>query len=71
MEEKTCDCEKRHWRHHARNGMGGSIYGLGFVGASIYYIQHATTFWLGVYGVIKAMVWPAIIIYKVLVLLKA
>ncbi len=46
------------------------VYGLGFVGAAIYFIQHATTFWMGVLGVLKAMVWPAMVIYKVLELLK-
>ncbi len=47
-------------------GAGQAVYGLGFIGALIYFIQHATTFWMGVLGVLKAMVWPAMIIYKVL-----
>jgi len=45
-------------------------YGLGFVGALVYYIQHATTFWMGVLGVLKAMVWPAILVYKLLVFIR-
>ncbi len=49
---------------------GQAVYGLGFIGALIYFIQHATTFWMGVLGVLKAMVWPAMIIYKVLETLK-
>ena len=44
----------------------GAVYGLGFVGAVIYFIQHAGTFWIGVLGVLKACVWPAILIYKAL-----
>jgi hypothetical protein len=47
-------------------GIGGGVYGLAFIGAVVYFIQHADTFWLGVYGVLKAIVWPAIVIYKVL-----
>lgn len=52
------------------NGVSSGIYGLAFVGAVVYFIQHATTFWEGVLGLIKAVVWPAMIMYKVLELLK-
>ena len=45
---------------------GGGIYGLGFIGAVIYYIQTATSFWGGVLGVLKAIVWPAFLVYKLL-----
>lgn len=46
---------------------GGSdaVYGLGFIGALIYYIQHATTFGMGLLGLGKAIVWPALLMYKV------
>ena len=47
-------------------GMSGGVYGLAFIGAVIYFIQHATTFWGGVLGVLKALVWPALLIYKLL-----
>ena len=45
---------------------GGGIYGLAFLGAVVYYIQHAESFWMGVLGVLKAIVWPAILVYKLL-----
>jgi len=45
---------------------GGAVYGLGFLGAAIYYIQQATGFWEGVVGVLKAIVWPAFVVYKLL-----
>ncbi len=48
---------------------GGGVYGLAFIGAAIYFIQHATTFWMGVLGLLKAIVWPAMVMYKVLELL--
>ena len=48
---------------------GGGIYGLAFLGALIYFLQHAETFWQGVLGFLKALVWPAILIYKLLELL--
>ncbi len=53
------------------SGSSSAVYGLGFVGALIYFIQHATGFWIGVLGILKAMVWPAILIYKLLEFLKA
>ncbi len=49
---------------------GQAVYGLGFIGALIYYIQHAATFGMGLLGLLKAIVWPAMIIYRVLETLK-
>lgn len=48
----------------------GAVYGMGFIGAVIYFIQHADTFWTGVVGVLKAIVWPAILVYKLIELLS-
>jgi hypothetical protein len=45
---------------------GNAVYGLGFIGAAIYYIGHAATFWAGVLGFLKALVWPAFMVYDVL-----
>jgi hypothetical protein len=49
--------------------MGGA-YGLAVLGAAVYYIQHSATFWAGVLCVLKALVWPALIVYKLLDFLK-
>ena len=58
---------KKHGGHkHYGHGSGGTIYLLGFLGAVVYYIQTATSFWDGVLGVLKALVWPAFLIYKLL-----
>lgn len=48
------------------NTSGNAVYGLGFIGAAIYYISTATTFWIGVLGFLKALVWPAFLVYEVL-----
>ena len=50
---------------------GGAFYGLGFIGAAVYYIATATGFWMGVLGVLKAIVWPAFLIYEALKFLGA
>lgn len=42
------------------------VYILGFVGAAVYYISQATGFWNGVLGFLKAMVWPAFLVYELL-----
>ena len=52
------------------NAGSGAIYGLCVIGALVYYIQHAGTFWMGILGIIKALFWPSVILYKVLELLK-
>jgi hypothetical protein len=44
----------------------GAIYGLGFIGALVYYIGHAASFWMGVLGFFKALVWPAMLVYGLL-----
>lgn len=46
------------------------VYGFGFIGALIYFMKHATSFRTGVLGFLKALVWPAVLVYKVLLFLK-
>ncbi len=48
-----------------QDGFLGGIYGMAFLGAAVYYIGHAVSFWGGVLGFFKAVFWPAFILYKV------
>lgn len=49
------------------SGSGGDVvYGLGLIGALVFYIQQADGFWQGVLGVLKAIVWPAFLVYELL-----
>lgn len=50
---------------------GGGIYGLGFIGALIYFISTANGFWMGVLGILKSIVWPAFLVYEALKALGA
>jgi hypothetical protein len=63
------DESRHHERCHCGGSGAGSVFGgtyfLAFIGAAIYYIQQSTTFGEGVVGVLKALVWPAIVAYKV------
>jgi hypothetical protein len=43
-----------------------AIYGMGFIGAVIYYISVSTSFWMGVLGVLKAIIWPVLLVYEAL-----
>lgn len=52
------------------NGVSSGAYGLGFIGALVYFLQHATSFWVGVLGILKALVWPAMLVYKLLEFLQ-
>ena len=45
---------------------GGAVYGFGFIGAAIYFIGKAATFGAGVLGFLKAIVWPAVLVYGLL-----
>ncbi len=54
-----------------KGGGAGGIWFAGFIGALVYYLHfHSGTFWLVVLAVLKACVWPAFIVYKLLVFLK-
>lgn len=50
-------------------GCSSSIYGLGFLGAVIYYFSTATSFGMGVVGFLKALVWPGFVVYGIMTFL--
>lgn len=52
--------------HMSKEGGGSAVYGLGIIGAAVYYIQQADGFWAGILGVLKALVWPAFLVYELL-----
>lgn len=58
------------WRWKKVGNPTDTMYGIGFLGAAFYYIQHAHTFSDGVIGILKAIVWPAMLVYKLLGFLK-
>ncbi len=68
--EKECKNDKRMpWWKKERvtcHGSGGALYGLGFLGALVYYITTATSLWEGVIGVLKALLWPAFLVFELL-----
>jgi hypothetical protein len=49
-----------------RSGASEVVYGMGLIGAWVYYISHATTLWIGLLGVFKGIFWPAMLVYEAL-----
>jgi hypothetical protein len=65
------------YKHMAKKGHGngkcgcGFVWLLGFIGALAYYLHvHSGTFWLVVLAFLKAIIWPAILIYHLFIFLK-
>ncbi len=48
------------------NASSNAVYGLGLIGAAIYFISTATSFWIGVLGFLKAIIWPVFLVYEAL-----
>ncbi len=76
MKDSVCDndgCRTHHaaYAHRVYGGGPSAIYGLGFIGAVIYYISTSTGFWMGVLGFLKALIWPTFLVYELLKFLVA
>lgn len=67
----TCGHEKVIVKNqHYNHGGSGAIYGLGVIGALFYFLQNATTLGLVVIGIGKSIFWPALLMFRLLTLLK-
>ena len=49
----------------------GFIYFVTFMGAAIYFEQHAIGFWSVIVGLLEAIVWPGFVVFHVLTYLGA
>lgn len=58
--------KSKHKKMASSHGTSGALYFVGFVGALIYWMQAAVGFGAVVTGFLKALVWPAYIVYKLL-----
>ena len=50
----------------ASAGGGGALYGLGWLGAVVFYLQQASNFGEGLLGLLKSFLWPAFLVYDLL-----
>ncbi len=51
-------------RNQGSAGGGNAVYGLGLIGALVYFVQQADGFAGFVLAVLKALVWPAFLVYE-------
>jgi hypothetical protein len=68
--DSCCEGWKRHHHHHRGGAGGGAVYCLGVIGALFYYLPHCVTFSDYALGIGKSLVWPALLIFKALTMLK-
>lgn len=47
-----------------------AVYGMGFLGALVYYFQQANSLQAGLIGLLKAIFWPAFLVHRALDLLN-
>jgi phage gp29-like protein len=52
------------------SGGADAVYGIGMIGAWVYYLQRATTNQERALGLAKGLVWPAFLVYALLEFLE-
>lgn len=52
-------------------GPGGFVFFVAFIGAAVYFVSRVDGFWSVILALLKACVWPAFVIYHVLLALHA
>ena len=67
--EQTLPENKKVEIHHS-GGSTGTVYGLGLIGAWVFYLKRATTTEEKVKGFFKGLVWPAFMVYEMLIFLN-
>lgn len=50
----------------AGSGGAGAVYGLGLIGALVWYWQNADGFWMHLWAFVEALLWPAFVVYDLL-----
>lgn len=61
LKEKYNYCKQK-LRNDRSNG--SCFYFMGFFGAAFYFISAATSFGAGFLGVLKALIWPALMVFN-------
>ncbi len=49
-----------------RTGSSSAVYGLGLIGALVFYWQQADGLWPHLFALVQAVLWPAFLVYDVL-----
>ncbi len=72
MSDEITPCEDEEQKVNVRvqGGSSGAVYGLGVIGACIFYISRGTTPQEKAIGFLKALVWPVFLVKGVLEILE-
>jgi len=72
MTIETTPTKQEHPKPIVIHGGGGSdsVYGIGLIGAWVYYFRRATTNQERVRAFFKGLVWPAFLVYELFVFLE-
>ena len=65
-ELNTTEQEDQKQEVKIQGGSSDAVYGLGLIGAWIYYISRANTFSEGLQGFFKGIFWPAFLVHDLL-----
>ena len=65
-ELNECEGKERSAEVKVQGGSSNAVYGLGMIGAWVYYIGRATTNQERVQGFFKGLFWPAFLVYELL-----
>jgi hypothetical protein len=69
-EIKPAEKKEQKMEMKIQGGSGSPVYGLGMIGAWVYYIGRANNFQEGVQGFLKGLVWPAFLVHDLFVYLE-
>ena len=64
MSETTPTPSRKRTANQASAGGGNAVYGLGLIGALVYFWQQADSFGGYLLAIVKALVWPAFLVYE-------
>ncbi|OGM74326.1 hypothetical protein A2382_02845 [Candidatus Woesebacteria bacterium RIFOXYB1_FULL_38_16] len=66
MSELSKNKDKEYYccKHKGGGQAGGAVYGIGFIGGIIFFVQNSTSITDALLGVVKAIFWPAFFVYK-------
>lgn len=64
MPETTPTASRKRNMNQATAGGGNAVYSLGLIGALVYFWQQADSFGGYLLAILKALLWPAFLVYE-------
>lgn len=66
--DSCCGCKKP--SNSSTNSSAGAVYGIGVIGAIVYFFQNSSGLSDYLVSILKALIWPGMLVYKALELLS-